>query len=238
MTDALRWTKEWAGHYTALGRRGAYVADRRKTGWSLIERPVIEVAGVRVGDPGAHARSEHRIPTLAIVKTAAAHMESGMDLARAVAQAFTDDAERTRVAFEAATLAALPDMSPDGTRMLGVGGGGPVSAHAVRQMQPWADALAAHFAVPAPIVEPAEGWGPVRLGSYLRQDEAGVIALNWIYLDTVSMLHTFVHEFAHHLEHERGTYRGTDAAAAHGPRFIAVWDEVRAACAAVRGVSG
>ena len=95
---APRWTKEWAGHHTAICPTHAFVAHRLPTGkWLLTERPAITVAGITVGDPAATARQD-TVDTLALAKAAAAHLLAHPDdgFWAAIRAAYTADAARRR----------------------------------------------------------------------------------------------------------------------------------------------
>ncbi|GEL47059.1 hypothetical protein CHO01_21750 [Cellulomonas hominis] len=233
-TSALRWTRERPGRYTALGERAAYALSRYKTSWSLAQLAVAEHAGGR--SAGEVTATEHRIPTLALAKAMAGHLESGLAVYDAVARTYRDAADQEQAALDARALAALPDrMTADGTHQRSVvPGAGPAGELDVQRMARLTVALADRFGVPAPRVMSDVQAGPVahgalKLGSYSREDDAGVIRLYTLYLDTGSILQVAAHEFAHHLEWERGAITGYDPRDAHGPRFVAVWDEVRAA---------
>lgn len=99
--NKLRWTREWAGHHSAVGVNSAFVVDRDAHGWTIYERPVIEVAGLRIGDPAATPRSE-RVDTLALAKDAAARLDADptLRLSRAVGEAYEAENARIRAALD------------------------------------------------------------------------------------------------------------------------------------------
>lgn len=216
----LQWHREAPGHYTAAGAAHTYVIDRTRSGWSLYARPA---AGDRV-----HA---HAIPTLALTKAAAAHVESGGRITDAVDRAFTDAADVQRLQLERQVLSApLRLRGEDGSRMDSRLRGDWVTARDVLALQPRAVALANHYGVAVPHLVPDDTCGHKRrgrLGTYRQDDDHAQIRLFHHYLDTASILDVFAHEFAHHLDHERGHWAGVSNDDAHGPRFLAVWQDVR-----------
>jgi len=83
----MRWRREWPGHYQAIGRRFAYAIDQRGDGWSIIERPVVVVAGLHLGDPRTTTAHVHGVESLDLARAVVALADGALPLAGALAAA-------------------------------------------------------------------------------------------------------------------------------------------------------